>query len=104
MKKIIATEVQDDTYVMYYWYDHLLLRSNGDAEKVQKSIEDHDFDAFMKFVDKYPPYTAEEDGVLIPFFPPVAYRMNEDGDTIEEINVFTPEGFAQIDESEFECG
>ena len=41
------------THVAYYWYDHLLLRENGDAEKVQKAIKEHDFETFMSFYHKY---------------------------------------------------
>lgn len=46
--------------VTYYWYDHMLLRENGDAEKVQKAIREHDFETFMSFYHKYQNISSEE--------------------------------------------
>ena len=71
-----------DTVVLYYWFDHLLLRHNGDAEKVQQAIASHDFDTFMKFVNKYPTYVSK-DGVREIYFPEYAHVF--DIETDEEI-------------------
>lgn len=35
--------VNIDVAVIYHWYDHLLLRNNGDADIVTKAIEEGDF-------------------------------------------------------------
>ena len=79
--------------VIYYWYDHLLLRKNGDAEKVQRAIAAHDFDTFCQIRDKYQP---NDDGLC--YFPDVAYYKGR------EIDITTPEGFSRITASEYECG
>ena len=52
--------------VTYYWYDHLFLRTNGDAEKVQKAIKEHDFETFMFYYDKY--QTNRKDDLIFFFF------------------------------------
>lgn len=79
--------------VIYYWYDHLLLRKNGDAKKVQKAIAAHDLETFCQIRDKYQP--NDED---LCYFPDVAYC----GGT--EIDITTPKGFSRITVSEYECG
>lgn len=102
MKRYIRAN-NDNTHVMYYFYDHLLLRETGEAEEVLEAVKNNDFEAFKKIFDKYPPYIAE-DGVEEIFFPTVAYRRTEDGEVLGEIDITTPEGFSMIDEAEFECG
>ena len=102
MKRYIRSN-NDNIHVMYYFYDHLLLRETGEAQEVLKAVQNKDFDTFKKIFDKYPPYTSS-DGVTEIFFPTVAYLRNEDGDVLEEIDITTPEGFVMIDEAEFECG
>ena len=87
--------------VNYYWYDHLMLRENGDAEKVQKAIEEHDFDTFMKFYLKYTNITS--DGEDIVFFPKYATIWKYD-EPIGEVNITTRGGFEMITDSEYECG
>lgn len=94
-----------DTSVIYYWFDHLLLRHNGDAEKVQQAIAAHDFDTFMKFVKKYPPYLAEDGVTEEVFFPAYATVYDETTDeAIGELNIMNRENFNKIDSSDFECG
>lgn len=85
--------------VIYYWYDHLLLRKTGEAEIVTKAIKQHDFETFKKIFDKYP---ATKDCV---YFPATAMVWDDDADDfVYEIDITTQEGFAQIDGSEYECG
>ena len=86
-------------HVIYFWYDHLLLRETGEAEIVTKAIEQHDFDTFKKIFGKYPPV---KDFI---YFPTTAMVWDDDADDfVDEIDITTPEGFAQIDGSEYECG
>lgn len=93
-----------DTSVVYYWFDHLLLRHNGDAEKVQQAIAAHDFDTFMKFVNKYPTYVSK-DGVREIYFPEYAHVFDEETDEeIGKIYIMNRENFNKIDSSDFECG
>ena len=87
--------------VNYYWYDHLLLRENGDAEKVQKAIKEHDFDTFMKFYLKYTNITSEGEDIV--FFPEYASIYIND-DYVGEYYILSEYGFNQITDSEFECG
>ena len=85
--------------VIYYWYDHLLLRETGEAEIVTKAIEQHDFYTFKKIFDKYP---ATKNCV---YFPTTAMVFDDDKDDfVDEIDITTPDGFAKIDASEYECG
>lgn len=85
--------------VTYYWYDHLLLRENGDAEKVQKAIKEHDFETFMFYYNKY--QTNRKDDLI--FFPKLAHIWEND-DCIGQFCVLTKGGFNKITDSEFECG
>ena len=89
------------THVTYYWYDHLLLRENGDAEKVQKAIREHDFDTFMSFYHKYQNITSEGEEII--FFPEYA-RIYINNDYVGEYYILSEYGFNQITDSEFECG
>ena len=86
--------------VVYYWYDQMHLRFNGDAMRVEKAIRAHDLKAFNAIKDKYQP---NKEGMC--YFPGTAY-VYEDGndESSGEIDITTPEGFAQITESTFECG
>ncbi len=85
--------------VIYFWYDHLLLRETGEAEIVTKAIEQHDFDTFKKIFGKYPP---TKDFI---YFPTTAMVWEDEADDfVDEVDITTPEGFAQIDGSEYECG
>lgn len=79
--------------VFYVWYDHGLLRNTGEADTVEKAIKAHDFETFCKIRDKYP------DGKDYCFFP--TYAWDDDNN---EVDITTPEGFATITHSEYECG
>lgn len=87
--------------VTYYWYDHMLLRENGDAVKVQKAIKEHDFETFISFYYKYQNISTEEDDIV--FFPSYATMWQYD-EPIGEVNVTTRGGFEMITDSEYECG
>lgn len=81
--------------VVYFWYDHLLLRSNGEAEKVEKAIKEKDFDTFMRFKKKY----GES------YLPNYAWAFADDDDMDgTEIDIRIRENFERIDSSEYECG
>lgn len=102
MKQIL----NPDCSVIYFWYDHLVLRKNGDAEKVTKAINDGDYDTFMKFYHKYPSFkTYYEDlgECEVYYFPDTASIFYND-EIIGRIDITTQEGFNFITDSEFECG
>lgn len=80
--------------VAYYWYDHLLLRQNGDAKRVQKAIADKDWPTFMRFKKKYGKH----------FLPDCAFVIGEDEEIEKEIDIRIKENFEKITFSEYECG
>ena len=83
---------------IYYWYDHMELRSNGEAEKVSTAIEAKDFDTFMKFKKKYSKRKWE-------YFPNVIHVWDEEVcDFVEELDVNVRENFNKITHAEYECG
>lgn len=84
--------------IIYYWYDHLILRNNGDANIVMKAIGNHDFETFTSIVDKYQPNPY---GLM--FFPTTASVFQDDY-LVGEINIMNPENFARIDSTDYECG
>lgn len=90
---------------IYYWYDHLVLRYNGDAKKVEKAIEDKDFDAFMELKKKY---TGRKEGIAQAswvYFPDVIHVWdNETNDFVDELDINVRENFMKIDHTEYECG
>ena len=86
--------------IIYYWYDHLILRDTGEAALVQAAIEQHDYEAFCKFCQKYP---KTRSGNI--FFPKTALIWdNKKHDFVGEVDITTPEGFSKIDSSDYECG
>ena len=91
--------VNIDVEVHYQWYDHLVLRDNGDAEIVTKAIEEGDFDTFIEMVKRYSP--NDENGLI--FFPNEAYLYYRD-EIIGRINIMSQTGFSLITSSEYECG
>lgn len=103
MKRYIHDNRPEGSYCIYYFYDHLLLRRTGEAEKVIEAVRNKDFKTFKEIFDKYPPYKAY-DGVEEIFFPTTANLRTADGEFIKEVDITTPEGFAMIDEAEYECG
>ena len=102
--------IQDkDKYkIIYFWYDHLVLRNNGDAEKVQKAIQKQDFKTFMKFYRKYPSikwYDDELGKCQACYFPQYAsIYSKKTNNIIGQIDVTIEEGFKLIDYSEYKCG
>ena len=93
--------------VTYYWYDHMLLRENGDAAKVQKAIREHDFETFMSLYHKYQNINSEGEDII--FFPNHATMWQYDeilgeDEPIGEVDITTRGGFEMITDSEYECG
>lgn len=86
--------------VIYFWYDHLLLRKTGEAKTVQEAIRSHDYEAFKRIRDKYEP---NPEGLC--YFPATACVYDEGSEElVGEIDIMTPDGFAQITDSDYECG
>lgn len=90
---------------IYYWYDHLVLRYNGDREKVEQAIENKDFDAFMALKEKY---NGCKEGVAqmhLEYFPDVIHIWDNDvNDFVGELDINVRENFEKIDYAEYECG
>lgn len=84
--------------IIYFWYDHLLLRETGEADIVEKAIKKHDFDTFMRIKEKY---DRNEQGWC--FFPDFA-AVYDGSNRLGEIDITDPENFAKITYSEYECG
>ena len=82
---------------IYYWYDHMLLRSNGDAQKVEEAINNKDFDAFMKLKKKYSERKWE-------YFPNVIHVWKDGEGFVGELDVNVRENFNLITHHEYECG
>lgn len=79
--------------VCYLWYDHCLLRKDGEANRICEAIEAHDFETFNKYRAKY---GAE-------FFPETAFVFQGE-DLLGLVNILAPEDFARITIAEYECG
>ena len=94
-----------DIAVIYQWYDHLILRDNGDAEKVTAAIENGDYETFMYYYNKYPPFKSyyDDEEISVPYFPDTAYIWYQD-QLIGNIDITNPLGFSMITYSEYECG
>lgn len=87
-------------HIIYYWYDHLILRETGEADVVQRAIEQHDYETFCEICQKY---MRTKNGEI--FFPRTAMIWDDKKqDFVGEIDITTPEGFNQIDSSDYECG
>lgn len=83
--------------ISYYWYDHCILRTTGEANIVQKAIEEHNYDSFMKIYNKYKDKT-------ILYFPETATIYDDEDNFIGTINILNEQNFKLIDYSEYECG
>lgn len=86
------------TEVIYFWYDHFVLRNTGEAEKVTQAVADKDFDTFKRIRDKYEP---NEQGWC--YFPDVAHIW-ANGEYVGTVDITTPDGFSKITSEEYECG
>ena len=84
--------------IIYYWWDHLILRNTGEADIVEKAIKEHDFDTFMRIKKEY---DRNECGWC--FFPDFAIVYDGSNRT-GEIDITIPENFSKITYSEYECG
>lgn len=94
-----ATQADPDMEYTYYWYDHLILRFNGDAEKVGAAIDNKDFDTFMAFKEKY---NNREEGWI--YFPDKICVFDDSGEIVGELDVNIRENFNKITYHEYECG
>lgn len=99
MEKTINVDIE----VLYFWYDHLILRENGDAQKVTDIINNGDYEAFMRYYHTYNTKYYSKDGDKILFFPPTAALFYQD-QLIGEIDILNPLGFSMITYNEYECG
>lgn len=102
MKRILNENCQ----VIYCWYDHLILRENGDAKIVQQAIADGDYDTFIKMYKKYPDKTVINElgqQYYIVYFPSTAEIWYND-EIIGSLDITNEIGFSMITSSEYECG
>jgi len=91
--------------VIYYWYDHLVLRDNGDAKIITEAIDKGDFETFCKIKNKYPTKKDSTNQYDIIYFPDHAVIFNNnDDEIIGDINITTELGFSFITDSDYECG
>lgn len=102
----MSNTINIDVEIIYFWFDHILLRENGDAEKFTKAIVDGDYETFMKYYDYYNnkyKYEYDNNGGMICFFPDKAaiFYQNE---FVGHIDITSPLGFSMITFSEYECG
>lgn len=81
--------------IIYYWYDHLVLRKTGEAKLVEKAFQEKDYETFMNFVNKY----GSE------YFPQEATIFSTETDEIlGYLDMSKEEAFRMVNCSEFECG
>ena len=102
----MENKINVDIAVIYHWYDHQILRHNGDAKIVEEAIENGDYDTFIKIYNKYPSYTIndKEFGECeVVYFPDTADILYKD-QIIGEIYITEPIGFSMITDSSYECG
>lgn len=101
---IETNTINIDVEVVYYWFDHLLLRENGDAKIVTNAINNGDYDLFMTFHNYYnKTYSYDNEGGNLCFFPDTAAVFYND-ELIGEFNITNPVAFRMITHSEYECG
>ena len=100
----IPNTINIDIEIVYYWFDHLILRQNGDAVKVNNAIQNGDYNTFMKYYNYYNyEYKYDNNGGSIIFFPDVATIYYQD-ENIGYIDITNPIGFNMICYNEMECG
>lgn len=101
----------------YYWYHHMAM-SGEEMKEINKVIEEHNFEEFLKYYKKYNSLGLK-DGFIddthefskkrvfcpIIFFPDYAFMYREDEeDSDVEIDILDEENFYKITHSECECG
>lgn len=88
-------KMDDDVEVVYYWYHHLMPKE--DAKQIQIAIDNHDFETFDKYYEKY-----EVSNMV--FFPSEAVIYKDD-DMVGTVRVlYDSNMFNLICASESECG
>lgn len=95
--------------VTYYWYHHMM--NDKDRKTIQKAIDEHDFETFIKY---YKHYNSEgikhgyiDNDEFNAFFP-IVYLPNEASFIVDNewhwINILHKDNFNRITFSESECG
>lgn len=87
--------------VIYCWYDRGEIRGTKDEKIIEKAIESHDFETFMKMREKYPP---DADGMFT-YFPDKAgvYDLIKE-DFVDWIDITDSKNFKLIEENDYEWG
>ena len=84
--------------IIYFWYDHCVLRETGEAELVTQAIKNHDFETFTAIRKKYP--TRDD----VCFFPRYAYDYSSNDKRVKRVDITRKSGFDRVTRSEYECG
>ena len=93
MKTPEIVNVENEVEVVYYWYHHMIDKTMRDD--IQKAIDTHDYETFMKYADK---------DVHCEFLP-VSASIYSNGEFIGNVAICqSKEAFSLITHSECECG
>ena len=79
---------------IYSFYDHGVLRFNGEADAIEKAIMEHDHDTFMKYYRKY------EGNGMLPRFASCFFENT----MIFDVDMTDECAFNLVSESEYEWG
>ena len=98
---MIQSTINIDVEIVYHWYDHLLLRDNGDADIITTAIKNGDYDTFIQYYNLYNNkyFNGDESIIFFPAYPSIFYN----GEIIGTIDITKPLGFSMITNSEYEC-
>ena len=84
----------------YIFFHHCSI-SADDQLDIIKCINDHNYEAFMHYYDKYQ-LDKQNNPQGWTYFPDYIYAW--DGDDFEQISVFDRDNFGKITNAECECG
>lgn len=100
----------------YYWYHHMAM-SGEEMNEINKAIEEHNFEEFLKYYKKYNGLGLKDGNIddthefsnmrifcPIVYFPDYAYIYEDEYDDGTEIFILDEEEFNKITHSECECG
>lgn len=95
ISKMPEIHLDDEVDVVYYWYHHMM--SYEKMKKIQKAIDNHDFETFEKYEEEY-----EDCGIT--YFPSnaIIYKGDESIGSVRVI--WDKDTFSLINFSESECG
>lgn len=89
--------------VIYYWYDHLLIRQLPDIEKaIDSCIKNHEYDVFKQWQFLLNYRDKINDCEFLIYLPDSVFVEYEDGDY--DTLPMTEELFNKISYNEYECG